>query len=170
MSKQRWVFISVFAMPEKKVGKSNFGYWFLRIFHRLHIRALQRRGRVSRPAHPSLSVYEPTKLRLLVCSFLFSLPHLGRFANAQTATYKKSANTAAQRYFFSVLQKSWTFLLFPIENQKYIWYNHRNLWSSRNFGERPRVEVTLENPAESAGAEGARHKPNLSGKRTEQTK
>ena len=159
-----------FFTPEKKVGKRNFGYWFLRIFHRPHIRALQRRGRVSRPDHPSLSVYEPTKLRLLVCSFLFSLPHLGRFANAQTDTNKKSAKTAAKRYFFSVLQKSWTFLLFPIENQKYIWYNHRNLWSSRNFGERPRVEVTLENPAESAGAEGARHKPNLSGKRTEQTK
>ncbi len=38
------------------------------------------------------------------------------------------------------------------------------------FERRPRAEVTLENPAESAGAEGARRKPNLSGKRTEQTK
>ena len=40
------------------VSKINFGYWFVQIFHCLHIRALCCRGRVSRPDLPPLSIYK----------------------------------------------------------------------------------------------------------------
>ena len=57
---------------------------------------------------PTTRLYRSTsqKTSVIGLAFLFNLPHLGRFANAQTGTSKKSAKTAAKRYFFSVLQKS----------------------------------------------------------------
>ena len=47
-----------FVMPEKKVGKRSFNYLFVQTFCYLHIRVLYRRGGVSPPVIPALSIYK----------------------------------------------------------------------------------------------------------------
>ena len=69
-------FISVFVLIER-ADKRSFGYWFVQIFHCLHIRALYCRGRVSRPDQSSLSICEQKKLQLLVCANISLSAHTG---------------------------------------------------------------------------------------------